>query len=87
MKQVRQFEQVGVLRALLFLRNGEKTAREFEKIMSPPTWIKAREVLLELGLMEVEEGPRRSLIHSLTEKGASVSDLLQRILEEVINPN
>ena len=81
LEKVRHLEQIGVLRGLLFLRDGEKTTREFEQIMSMPTWTKsARPILLELGLIQIEEGKRRRVIHSLTEKGTHVSDQLINLL-------
>lgn len=84
LEKVRHLEQIGVLRGLLFLREGEKTTREFEQIMSMPTWTKsARPILLELGLIQIEEGKRRRVIHSLTEKGIRVSDQFTKLLTEV----
>jgi len=81
MEKVKSLEQVGVLRALLFLREGTKTTREFENIMSLPTWTRgARQILLEMGLIEIEEGIRQRMNHSLTEKGKRVSDLLEQWL-------
>ncbi|MHA1390560.1 MAG: hypothetical protein ACTSR9_19260 [Candidatus Thorarchaeota archaeon] len=82
LEKVRHLEQVGVLRALLFLRDGKKTTREFEEIMSSPTWTKsARPLLLELGLIEMKEGERRKVIHSLTETGQQFADLLVKLLD------
>ncbi len=84
LEKVRHLEQIGVLRGLLFLREGEKTTREFERIMSMPTWTKsARPILLELGLIQIEDGKRRRVIHSLTEKGQRVSELLVKLLNEL----
>ncbi len=49
-----------------------------------PTWTKsARPILLELGLIQIEDGKRRRVIHSLTEKGQRVSELLVKLLNEL----
>ena len=84
LEKVRHLEQIGVLRGLLFLRDGNKTTREFEEIMSMPTWTKsARPILLELELIQIEEGKRRRVIHSLTEKGEQVSAQLIKLLVDL----
>lgn len=78
---VKQLEQVGVLRALLFLQNGEKMYSGFEEVMSANTWTKARRVLLDLGWLEIEEGKNRAKIHCLSRKGQEVARLLEDIIE------
>ena len=82
--KIKKLEQVGVLRGLLFLREGTKMTREFEEVVSMPTWTRAgSQVMEELGLITVEEGQRLRLNHTLTEKGQRVSDILVKLLNEI----
>lgn len=83
---IHQIEKVGVLRALIFLRDGSKTTNEFEEIMALPTWTRtARPILLELGLIEVTKGEKRRVIHSLTDKGEKVTDSVVKLLEVLLH--
>ena len=80
---VSKLEQTGVLRVLLELRDGPKGTSHFQQLMANQTFMKARDVLVGLGLVEVEEGTHRRLTYSLTDRGERVADRLAEIMQEL----
>jgi DNA-binding MarR family transcriptional regulator len=80
LENVRALEQIGVLRILLFLLEGEKRSREFEEIMSSNTLTKARKILEDAGFINIEDGLRRRKLHSLTPDGKKAASALKEIL-------
>jgi len=51
--------------------------------MSTTTSPKVREVMLHLRLLEVDEGEHAAKIHSLTDKGEEIADMLLSILDKI----
>ena len=81
--KIKKLEQVGVLRALPFLLDGERIYSEFEEIMSLSTFAKVRNVLEEIGFIKTRSPEGKKLYHSLTPEGERAAKLLLKILDEI----
>lgn len=81
-RRIRQLEQTGVIRVILFLGNQRKKAGEFRQVVAWTTFEKARRVLIEFGLLETEPAENRGLWHFLTEKGIRFANVFRELLIE-----
>ena len=81
-QRIRQLEQTGILRIILFLGNQRKKATEFEPVVAWTTFEKARRVLIEFGLLETEPAENRGIWHFLTDKGIRFALAIQELLIE-----
>jgi hypothetical protein len=81
-RRIKELEQIGVLRVVLFLGTQRKLAGDFKKVIAWNTFEKARRVLMDFGLLETEAGDNRRLLHFLTEKGIRFAEALRELLIE-----